>query len=319
MSPRILIGVSMVLFAGCEAGTVAELPPTDERIAVATATEGASATAGDGPTCEAPPELVTCCLTPCCEDGGEDSGTTGGFGDGNAVGAGTTGGDPETCAPPPKKPPPPEPGDEPDFDCPVDEMPYNCNQPGCDLFDCDDYAYACMRWAEANGYNACQVTVTGDDSNGDGVGHAVVAVEFESDNPPLELWCLIEPQTNYNYGCWYQPDGDPAPPQDVIDDVCDVIDAEEGTCDPPGVTCGDEQVPIAGEACFTTLPEVCEMFQATTGLCSDDFTPLPPPQDPPEGAPVYCTGTDGSGDFCFWDCPTGSSCGSTCDSCEPAE
>jgi hypothetical protein len=61
------------------------------------------------------------------------------------------------------------------------------------------------------------------------------------------------------------------------------------------------------------------MFQALTGVCPETFESEPPPTDPPEDAPVYCSGLDGDFEFCFWDCPASMACGPICNSCDPVD
>lgn len=161
-----------------------------------------------------------------------------------------------------------------EFDCPIAQMDYigEVLQPSGANFDCDDFAHACVNWAQAQGINACQVWIKWKDSAGCWRGHAVNAIERESADAGQARWSLIEPQNNHNHGDWWQPEGeDPDPPQDVIDGVCGAGTTE---CQVYRVHCSTDHPDGTGEACFIHSDVLCELFENDTGICSVDFTPL---------------------------------------------
>lgn len=207
-------------------------------------------------------EPVECCVELC------DTGGSGTGGDSGGDSGGDTDGSTATCSKPA-----PFPGTPAAFDCPVHLMPYNCGKKGCDLFDCDDYAYACKMWSDANGYNTCQFEFNWKDAKGKSNGHVINPVEF--DYPPgngvLHKWCLIEPQNNSSYGCWIQGAGDPVIPNNVFDALCTHWNAAPGTCSRGTLWCTGKLCKNAGEACFTTIPSVCEEFKNKTGICVDTW------------------------------------------------
>lgn len=164
----------------------------------------------------------------------------------------------------------PHPGDPDGFLCPIQAMVY------CDSFDCDDFAYACKKWSDAQGVNACQLTYRFRDDDGWGwSSHAINIVEFETDLPGRQKWCLIEPQSNNSYCCWDQPAGEePEPPQACLNQACGPFLWEgsehscyvgEDNCQILEVWCDNTHSCTAGEPCFTTDQETCQLFDELTG------------------------------------------------------
>lgn len=196
------------------------------------------------------------------------------------------------------------PGDPSTFDCPVEGMEYNCGCDGTDLFDCDDFAYACENWGRNQGYNICTYAFSWTEPDGDTPAHAINIVEFTHPyDPGLAKYCFLEPQDNSTYVCWIQPDGEPNPPSWAKNQLCA---ASGGTCNSDDVACEGEHHPWAGEVCFNTLPAVCSRFRSETGLCPYTFNE------------VYdCSALDDSGDRCYWSCDDNETCGAACHQCDP--
>lgn len=202
-------------------------------------------------------------------------------------------------------------GDPSTFNCPVSGMEYNCEQPGTDLFDCDDFAYACEMWGRNNGINICQFYFSYTEADGTSDAHQINIVEFEYSTPGLQKYCLIEPQNNNSYACWIQAEGDPNPPGWATADACEAMGGAGATCNSTDVQCDAAPTPNAGEVCFNTLPAVCSRFRNETGLCPYTFEP-----------DHDCSGIDLSeglpGDPCYWSCGDGEVCGAACHQCDPA-
>lgn len=151
-------------------------------------------------------------------------------------------------------------------------MPYNCGKKGCNLFDCDDYAYACKMWSDAHGYKACQFEFHWKDAKGKSHGHVVNPIEFT--NPAGDgqhKWCLIDAQDNSSYACWTQGAGDPVIPDSAFNALCAYYKAAPGTCTRGPLWCDGKLCANAGEACFTTIKSVCDEFKKKTGICVDTW------------------------------------------------
>jgi len=278
------------------------------------------------------------CVGSECQEGGEES-------------SGSTGGEEclveddvecciELCAQAPAGIPP---GGS--FDCPVEQMPYNCGCAGTDLFDCDDYAYACENWAAAQGIVACSYGFYFELPDGTTGGHAINI--YEEDYPgPNAKYCFYEPQPGGGtITCWIQEEGDPDPPDWAQDIVCAQWGGE--CTGSPTISCDGDHLPGSGEACFTTNAQVCDRFQAETGICPETWEPdydctfthpdgdvvhwscdddetcgtMPNecvPVEPPE-EPDYdyesCASINGNNESCYWECYDGESCGEACYSC----
>lgn len=199
-------------------------------------------------------------------------------------------------------------GDPTNFNCPVAGMEYNCGLPGTDLFDCDDFAYACEMWGRNNGYNICQYYMSYTKPDGSTAAHQINIVEFEYSTPGMQKYCLIEPQSNSSYACWIQPEGgDPSPPGWARTQACEAMGGAGTTCNSHDVQCDAAPTPNAGEVCFNTLPAVCSMFRNETGLCPYTFEP-----------DHDCSDTDAAGDPCYWSCADDEVCGAACNQCDPA-
>ena len=198
-------------------------------------------------------------------------------------------------------------GEPANFTCPVAGMEYNCGLAGTDLFDCDDFAYACEMWGRNNGYNICQFYMSYTKPDGTTGAHQINIVEFEYATPGLQKYCFIEPQNNNSYACWIQAEGDPTPPGWAKTQACEAMGGAGTTCNSTDVQCDGVPNPNAGEVCFNTLPAVCSMFRNETGLCPYTFEP-----------DHDCSGTDAGGDPCYWNCADDEVCGAGCNQCDPA-
>ena len=259
--------------------------------------EGSSGDTGD--VCLLPePVDLSCALPDAQEPDDDDEDPFDDWGGKPDLGAGSTGGD--SCPPPPEEPlgeccitecsigtPPPGPlpsKDPSTFNCPVAKMrPYYSMTPNqswsaCGWtpfhFDCDDFAYACENWAIANGIKACTYTFGWRMPDGTKSGHAINIIQVRDDSGPLDRWCLIEPQSNHNYGCWYQPAGEePKVPGWLRNQLCQLYGAKSGECNCWEIetSCGGDYV--GDEKCFTEFEEACQRFENVTGICTDTWEP----------------------------------------------
>lgn len=235
-----------------------------------------------------------CCVQRCCED---------------------PWGYPTTCN---EQPIEPWPSSDPSgFNCPVHQVPYTPCAQGDPNFDCDDFAYACKMWGDVNGIHVCQITATGTHSaDGTGFNHAFNIVEFDYPSTVNTKYCFIEPQSNNVPACWIQPVGEPDPPSFAIAAAESYYGLVVGSFDLTSIWCEPLHSTGAGEACFTTDPAMCQLFEDHSGLCADTFETPPPPPPPPEIQ--YCTSINGNNESCYWDCPVDTVCSDTCYVCEEA-
>ena len=175
------------------------------------------------------------------------------------------------CAAPESSKPFPS-GDPSDFICPVAEMAdYYILPDHCYHFDCDDFAFACKMWSDANGYNTCQLSYKWKEG-GKWKGHAINIVEFAyPDSDVLQKYCLIEPQSNNSYGCWIQQAGKPKPSASAMDKAC-----RGGThCTIKKIWCDPAHSPSAGERCFTSSKNACNRFENVTGISTTTWKAIP--------------------------------------------
>ena len=203
------------------------------------------------------------------------------------------------------------------FNCPVHTVPYTPCAQGDPNFDCDDFAYACKMWGDVNGIHVCQITATGTyAADGKPFSHAFNIVEFDYPSTVNTKYCFIEPQSNNVPACWIQPVGEPDPPSFAIAAAETYYGLSAGTLTVKNIWCEALHSTTAGEACFTTDPAMCQLFENHSGLCADTFEAPPPPPPPPETQ--YCTSINGNNESCYWDCPIDTVCSDTCYVCEEA-
>ena len=108
----------------------------------------------------------------------------------------------------------------PSFDCPANEVKY-CE----DKFECDAFAYACMFYCKAEGWNCCMMDIWEDkegDRDMESKGHVVIIGEVESDKPGKKKFCIFESQIDYSQPlheddepcCWYQDESEGSTPSE---------------------------------------------------------------------------------------------------------